>query len=569
MIDVVSPFFFFLIASFLVAILPNASLRNVLLLGTPVVAALYIIDMPMGVGGQIELAGLTLETVRVDKLSIVFSLIFCLAAFIGNLYAMHLKDRVQQVAALAYAGSAIGAVFAADLITLFLFWEGTALTSVFLIWARQTQGAYYTGLRYLIIQIASGVILLGGVVLLYRETGSLAFDAMTLGSLATWLVFIAFGIKCAFPLLHNWVQDAYPASTITGMVILSAFTTKLAIYALARGFAGTELLLYIGAVMAVFPTFYAIMENDLRRVLAYSLNIQLGFMVVGIGVGTQLALNGVAAHAVVHILYKALLLMAIGAVMLRTGTAKATELGGLYKTMPVTAIMCIIGALAASAFPFFSGYASKSLITSGTSEAGHASVWLALLFASAGAVYHTGIKVPYAAFFAPDKLQTDGQWRPVEAPSHMLWAMGIAAFLCVMIGLVPQPLYALLPFETDYTPYSVGKVITQLQLLFFAALVVAFMMRNRLMPKETNSVNLDFDWVYRKIFPAILELLIVLGIKVRNGFDDFTARKGNLIVRGLHRSHGPEGRMARVWPNGSMILWIAIILIATLLVNFV
>lgn len=564
MIDVISPAFFFLIASVVVAFLPYGMLRTALLLGAPVVAGLYILDLPAGVGGAIDIAGLSLETMRVDKLSIIFGLIFCLAAFIGNLYALHVKDKLQQVAALAYAGSAVGAVFAGDLVTLFLFWEGTALTSVFLIWARQTEGAYYTGMRYLIIQIGSGVILLGGIVMLYRETGSITFDAMTLGNLATWLIFIAFGIKCAFPLLHNWVQDSYPASTITGMVILSSFTTKLAVYALARGFPGTELLIYIGAVMAVFPNFYAVIENDLRRVLAYSLNIQLGFMVVGIGVGTELALNGVAAHAVVHILYKALLLMAIGAVMYRTGKSKATELGGLSKSMPITMVLCIIGAFAASAFPLFSGFVSKSLITSSTANAGYAGVWLALLFASAAALYHTGIKVPYAAFFAQDK-----GLRPKEAPTHMLWAMTIAAVLCVIIGLFPSALYSLLPFEVDYSPYSAGKVITQLQLLFFAALAVVFFMKKGLMPPVTKAITLDFDWTYRKLLPAINRILLVSVIYLNSIVSAFISRKVDIILRGLHRSHGLEGRMARVWPNGYMVLWIAIILTATMLVNFV
>ncbi|MDZ7736906.1 MAG: proton-conducting transporter membrane subunit, partial [Gammaproteobacteria bacterium] len=90
-----------------------------------------------------------------------------------------------------------------------------------------------------------------------------------------------FGIKAAFPFLHNWLQDAYPAASPSGTVVLSAFTTKLAIYALARGYAGTEILIPIGALMTAFPIFYAVIENDLRRVLAYSLNNQLGFMVVG------------------------------------------------------------------------------------------------------------------------------------------------------------------------------------------------------------------------------------------------------------------------------------------------
>ena len=564
MIDTFPPAFFFLIAAGIVAILPQGVFRSVVLLLTPIVAGLYIYDLPHGIGGEVELAGLTLEMMRVDKLSVIFGLVFCLASFLGNLYALHVRDSIQQIAALAYVGSALGAVFAGDLITLFIYWEGTAITSVFLIWARRTEGAYHTGMRYLIMQIASGVILLAGSVLLYRETGSIAFEKMTLGSFATWLIFLAFGIKCAFPLLHNWVQDAYPAATITGTVILSSFTTKLAVYALARSFPGTEILIYIGAVMTLFPIFFAVIENDLRRVLAYSLNNQLGFMVVGVGIGTELALNGTAAHAFAHILYKSLLFMSVGAVLFRTGTAKGSELGGLYKTMPLTMIFCVVGAASISAFPLFSGFVTKSLILSDAAHEGYYIVWGILLFASAGVFHHSGIKIPYFAFFAHDS-----GLRPKEAPTHMLLAMGITAFLCIAVGVYPDPLYALLPYEVDYVPYTTTHVITQLQLLMFSALAFTVLMRTGIYPPELKSVNLDTDVVYRRFLPNLIRRVrnITSGAWMLGGW--FVKAKAGKLVKTFHNSHGPEGRMAKVWPTGAMVLWIAIILTATLLVNFI
>ena len=363
MAEMIPVAFLFFAAAVVLPALPTL-VRSILLLGVPVLSGLIVWSLPEGMLWQVGFFGFELELMRVDPLSRIFALIFSLAAFLGNLYAWHVRDTVQQTAALLYAGSAIGAVFAGDLITLFFYWEGTAIASVFLIWARRTEGAYHTGVRYLVVQIGSGVLLLAGAVLWHAETGNIAFDRMTLGSPATYLIFLSFGIKCAFPLLHNWLQDSYPAATVTGTVILSAFTTKLAVYALARGFAGTEILVYIGAVMTLFPIFYAVIENDLRRVLAYSLNNQLGFMVVGIGIGTELALNGTAAHAFAHILYKALLFMSVGAVLFRTGTAKGSELGGLYKTMPLTMIFCVVGAASISAFPLFSGFVTKSLILS-------------------------------------------------------------------------------------------------------------------------------------------------------------------------------------------------------------
>ncbi|MGI9356373.1 MAG: Na(+)/H(+) antiporter subunit D, partial [Rhizobiaceae bacterium] len=469
------------------------------------------------------------------------------------------------IATLIYAGTAIGAVFAGDLISLFFYWEGTALASVFLIWARHTEGAYRTGMRYLIIQIGSGVVLIAGIALHYRATGSITFDSTVSNGawhLGTWLILLAFGIKCAFPLLHNWLQDAYPAATVTGTVTLSAFTTKMAVYCLARAYPGTEMLIYIGAIMTLFPIFFAEIENDLRRVLAYSLNNQLGFMVVGIGVGTELALNGTAAHAFAHILYKALLFMSVGAVLYRTGTSKASELGGLYRTMPYTMIFCIVGAASISAFPLFSGFIAKSLILDATAGQKYFWVWCVLVFASAGVLSHSGIKIPYFAFFAHDSGK-----RPAEAPRHMLLAMGITAFLCIFIGVFPDTLYSLLPYPVDYQPYTVDHVLAQMQLLFFALLAFALLMRYGFFPDEKRSINLDIDWLYRKAAPAIAGFVVALFSTVWNEL----ARGVRLTLAasetGLMNLFGPSGRVARIYPTGAMVLWLAIILGATLAVN--
>ena len=339
-------------------------LRQVYLLALPVVAFALAIGIEDGSYGHIQIFNYTLETLRMDGLSRVFMLIFLIATFLGTLYALNDNDPIQQTSGMIYAGAAVGAVLTGDLISLFIYWELTAISSVFLILAAGTERARRAAMRYLIIQVGSGVLLLAGVLIHVANTGSIAFVNFGLETTAGKLIFLAFGVKCAFPLAHNWLQDAYPEATVGGTVMLSAFTTKLAVYALARGYPGTEILIVIGATMTMFPIFYAVIENDLRRVLAYSLNNQLGFMVVGVGVGTELALNGTAAHAFTHILYKALLFMSMGAVLLRTGTCKGSELGGLYKTMPWTTGFCIIGAASISAFPLFSGFVSKSMILS-------------------------------------------------------------------------------------------------------------------------------------------------------------------------------------------------------------
>ena len=442
----------------------------------------------------VALLGFEMMLYRADHLSLPFAIVFHIAAALNVFYGWHEKRATDHVAGLAYAGAAIAALHAGDLITLFIWWEATAITSVFLILASGTQRARHAAMRYLIIQVASGVLLLAGAAMLFSETGSLAFAAMTLGSKASWLIFIAFGIKAAFPLLNGWLQDAYPEATVVGTVVLSAFTTKLAIYALARGFAGTELLIVIGCLMTAFPVFFAVIENDMRRVLAYSLNNQLGFMVVAIGIGTDLAINGAVAHAFAHIIYKGLLFMSMGAVLYRVGTVKASELGGLYKSMPLTMVFCIIGAMSISAFPLFSGFAAKSLIMSALGYKGLIAAYLVLLAASAGVLHHSGIKIPYFAFFGHD-----GGYKVKEAPFGMLVAMAGASALCIGIGSFPTIFYQILPYSIDYNPYDASHVLGQMELLIFSILAFTFLMRFGFYPPELKSTVLNTDWLYRRV----------------------------------------------------------------------
>ena len=539
-------------------------LRNAYMLALPIVGFWGLLSIPEGQHFVFQLFGYTLNPVRVDRLSLVWGYIFHIAAAISVIYAFHIRDTMQQMAALIYAGAAIGGAFAGDLISLFVYWEGTAIASVFLIWATRTEAAYKAGMRYLIIQVGSGVLLLGGAIVLLNDTGSLVFGKMELKGLGPVLIFLAFGIKAAFPLMHNWLQDAYPQATVTGTVFLSGFTTKLAIYALARGFPGTETLIWIGATMTAFPIFFAVIENDLRRVLAYSLNNQLGFMIVGIGIGTELSINGTAAHAFSHILYKALLFMSMGAVLHQTGTIKGSELGGLYKTMPWTTGFCIVGAASISAFPLFSGFISKSLIITAAAHEGHWVVWLILLFASAGVFHHSGIKIPYFAFF-----QHDSGKRPAEAPMNMLVAMGIAAFLCIAIGVFPGYLYDILPYQVNFVPYTTTHVITQLQLLFFSALAFGWLMRTGLYPPELNSTNLDFDWSYRRLLPAIVKALSRLYMPLDRYVRTTFIRQVERVISGLFRHHGPEGALARSLPTGSTVLWVAVLVALYMIFYFV
>lgn len=512
----------------LIPFLPGR-LRAAYMLLLPVLGFANLWYLEDGAEWSVPLFEQTLDLLRVDRLSTMFGILFHLAAFVAILFSLHIRDRMEQTASVLYVGSALGAVFAGDLVSLFIFWEMLAVSSVFLIWSRRTPESLRAGFRYLAGQITSGLLLFSGVAIKFSLGESLEFSALGLNVTDAWLylkgqggslsavgnglIFLAFGVKCAFPFLHNWLVDGYPAGTATGTVFLSGFTTKVAVYSMARCFAGAEELVWIGTAMAVFPIFYAVIENDLRRVLGYSMINQIGFMVVGVGIGTDLALNGAMAHAFNDVFFKGLLFMTMGAVLHRTGTINANELGGLYKSMPLTTGFCIIGAGSISAFPLLSGFVSKSMIMVAAAEEHYNLTWFLLLFAAAGVFHHAGIKIPFFAFFAHDSKK-----RVKEAPLNMILAMGMAAAMCIFIGCVPTALYSLLPFPNDYKPYDAFHVITQLQLLFFSALAFTGLMLLGQYPPELRSVNLDFDWFFRRGSRAGMWLLRVPLAVAASGF---------------------------------------------------
>lgn len=561
----VNPAWIFLIAGIITALLPWKSARKAIMLAAPIIglACWFAVPEP-GVYGVIDIGPVTLETFRFDALSRVWALIFMLVAFINAIYALHERALISDSASLIYAGAGVGAVFAGDFLTLFFFWEITAIASAPLIFAAGTNESYRAGLRYLAIQVFSGVLLLGGAAMYAGANGgSWSFNHIGIDTPAGVVILLAFGIKAAFPLMHNWLQDAYPKATATGAVVLSAFTTKLAIYALARGYAGTEQLVYIGAIMTAFPVFYAVIENDLRRVLAYSLNNQLGFMVAGIGVGTELGLNGAAAHAFVHIIYKALLFMSMGAVLHRVGTTKASELGGLYKSMPYTTLFCLIGAAAISAFPLFSGFVAKALVISAVLKEGYGLAFIVLVFASAGVLEHSGIKIPYFAFFAHDSGK-----RVKEAPTNMLVAMGIASFLCIFLGVNYQVLYALLPYPVDYNPYTLDHIVGQMQLLLAALFAFTLLVRLKLYPTEKDLTILDTDWFYRKLGNGAVRWVVAMVRLLINFAQSIFASWIKAANTRMFNLFSPAGALSKDFPSGMMALWTAIMLACVLVVAY-
>ena len=478
-----------------------ARLKKAFLLLVPALAFGGVLTMARGTYGEVHFLQWTLIFGRVDALSLVFAHIMSLMCIIGTLFGLHVEEDGQHIAAWIYVAGSLGAIFAGDLLTLFLFWEMMAFSSVFLIWYRRQPGSTAAGFRYLLVHVTGGLALLAGIVLQVKATGSTAFTAFDVHHLTpgAWLILGGFLLNAAVPPLHAWLPDAYPAGTFNGAVFLSAFTTKTAVYALCRGFAGMELLVVLGVIMSLYGVIYAIIENDVRRLFAYHIVSQVGYMVAGVGIGTELAINGACAHAFAHILYKGLLFMGGGAVLHMTGETRMSELGGLYKKMPWAFLFTLIGGLSISAFPLFSGFVSKSMIV----QAGFDQhlLWAALLLnlAAIGTFYCNGLKVPYFVWFGKNKCSPATFERAKDPPWNMLAAMGLTAFLCVFIGCYTPYLYRLLPYQNAaaaFHPYTSYHVSETLQILLFTALAFFVLVRLRKIEPHRGT-NLDLDWFYR------------------------------------------------------------------------
>jgi len=534
-------------------------IRNLLIFSLPILCLILVWSAPVGYVVTLPFLGFELEPIKITTTGQLFATVFSLMALVGGIFAYKQASTLELAAAFAYAGSAIGVTLTGDLITLFVFWEIMAIGSTLVIWAAKHEGAYRASIRYLMIHLFGGLLLMIGIAGHVVETGSIRFEALSLDSISQYLILAGFLINAGAPPLSAWIADAYPEASPSGSVFLSAFTTKTAVFTLLVAFPGTWLLIPIGIYMIFYGIIYALLENDMRRILAYSIVNQVGFMVTGIGLGTEMALNGAAAHAFAHIIYKALLLMSAGAVLYQTGKRRCTDLGGLFQTMPWTALLGIIGALAISSFPFTSGFISKSMIAQSAADQHLIIVWFALAAASAGVFLHAGIKFPWFVFF-----QKDSGMRPPEAPRNMLVAMTIFAIFCVGLGVYPEPLYAVLPFAVSYEPYTAAHLVAQFQLLLFAGLAFFVMLP---MMKRTLTISLDFDWFYRQLFPKTGNASLRIIQSFNSTLTDTAKTVWRNLLSTFQTSRLSRYHLAESWPTGSMVLWIGVILGGYLIIN--
>lgn len=484
----------FLVAAAVAAVVPRR-VAALVLLAAPVVAFLQLLALDDGTTQHLDFFGYELTVLRLDDLSLPFAFIFIAIAGLAGLFGFSTFSRGEQISALLHAGLGIGVVLAGDLLTLFVMWELKAVASTVLIALGRNRSSPGAAYRYLLIHVLGGSLLLGGTLWHLSSGGSLAFDQFD-GHASSALILLAFLLSAAMPPLHPWLPDAYPSASIAGTVVLSAFTTKSAVYALLRGFPGTDLLIVLGVAMAFYGVVYAVLENDVRRLLSYHIISQVGFMVTAVGIGTAAAVNGATAHAVAHILYKGLLLMGVGALVHATGKEKLTDMGGLARPLRWVMVFYMVGAFSISGVPLFSGFVSKELVIDAAyGDSMYVVVYL-LKIVSVGTFLSTALKLPWFAFGGPDR---GIQVRSV--PVTMLAAMGITAAANVVLGLRPGLLYDLMPNPVDYEPFTASHLSETLQLLILAALGF-WLLATKL--KGEPSITLDTDWIYRKGAPVVV-----------------------------------------------------------------
>ena len=495
----IPPVIYLIAGAFLLPLIPK-SIRSAAFLLFPLIALAVIWSFPDGYLIKTPFLGYELILCEVTRLTRIFGTIFSLIAVIGGVYSYHVKETAHQSAAMLYAGGALGVTFAGDYFTLFIFWELMAVASTYLIWSRRNASAEKAGMRYLLVHLFGGSMLLAGILLHISQSGSTLITALVPeASISSWLILAGVALNTAIPPLHAWLADAYPKATVTGAVFLSAFTTKSAVLVLIKIFAGWEILIFFGVMMALYGVVYAVLANDIREILAYHIISQVGYMVAGVGIGTEMALNGTTAHAFSHILYKALLFMGAGVVLHTTGKSKLTELGGLSKSQPAVLWLYMIGAFSISGFPLFNGFISKSMVVSAAGEAHLDTAMLLLLLASVGTFLHTGLKLPYFTWWSEPKSELN----PTKPPVNMIAGMAIAAFFCTLFGVYPGLLYNYLPFNVTYEPYSLYHLTETVQILTFT-FIAFWLLRGKLAGEPT--IAIDTDWFYRK--PARLAMKV-------------------------------------------------------------
>lgn len=509
----------------------------------------------------------------------LFMLAFAIVALGAGIFAHYARaSRIEIGLGYISAAAAAGIVYAGDFITLFICWETLTITSLFLIWAGRSHAARGAGIRYALVHLLGGMLLLGGIIAHVAATDSLLLTSfhfspekwfwtstnysydVAASSFAIWLIFAGVVINAGAPPFSAWIADAYPESSAAGMPFITAYTTKAAVFVLLTYFSGTGLLMYIGMIMLAHGILMASLENDIRRLLAFATLAQLGVMLIGTGIGSTVAEQGVALHAFNHLLYNALLVIVAGVVMVQTGGRRRfTKLGGLASSMPVTAFCALVGILSMAGLPFTGGYLGKAFISSAAAERPEGWLYLGLAIAAAVAMIYGALRFYWFIFHQPRKVRHSYDEAPVVVRAVLI-ALAAAVLLP---GLLPsQLLYPLLPTTAEGQPFALPHVISQLQTLAFSAFAFFFFLP-LLRPRAT--ITLDSDWLYRRFLVRVvfaLEKLLGLGYTAIM----YAVRKlTEFFTTAVIRLTGPGGLLAETRPLANSTLIVAVLLAGYLL----
>ena len=484
-----NPGFALLLGALIALIAPSRARSSVALVAS--LAALGLAFTPsFGEHASFAQIGLRVVPLRLDALSQTFGVLFALVSIMLALHGADPRARAETGALLVLAGGAVTAVYAGDFVSFVAAAELSTLAAVSLLLLREEWTAQEMGMRLLGWQALSSILFLSGAAFSIGESGAADFARLSPRTPGGALILAALGVKAGFPVAHVWLKEALPRASAAGGAAIAAFTTMLGVYGLARGYAGDPTLVWIGVAMTILPAIFAMAEDDLRRSLAYGLVVQTGVMIAGIGIGSPLAMAAAAAHAFATTLAFVVLAMALGAVRERTGTARASELGGLARIMPATTALVCVAALSIAGSPLTAGFASLALVLDAFAQAERPLVYLALIAAVGAAVAHTAIKIPYAAFFAPARKQPPA---PGFFASPQL-AMLFAVVLIVGVGASPGWLYQFLPPDpVRFSPYDWSRLLTHVQLAVSAALAVVAARLTRLYPLEKPGDLRDVD----------------------------------------------------------------------------
>lgn len=497
------PFLPLFIGGLLIAFLPLYG-RRALLIAAPLASLMSVFGLSAESIFPINIVGTTVHLLATQEYSLVFGLAFCFAIIAAVLFGFRHARPKEMGAAMVLASGGLGIVFSGDLLSLLFFWEILMAASVYLIYLGGMAQSVSSSRRYLIMHILGGTFLLAGIAGTIMDSGIAAFPSFQLGwhwpqtstEWSAWLMLLGVMVNLAAPPFSAWLPDSYPAASPFGMVALSAFTTKSAVFVLMMIFAGSAPLIAIGLFTLLYATLMALMQSHLRRHLAYCIVAQVGVMVMGVGIGTEAALTAVAILAFCHIGYKGLLIAAAGSIIHQTGKYRMGDLGGLWRQMPVTAGAIILGAASMAALPITGAFVGKHLLVESLIALGQPFYKWFFVGIAGIAVY---LLFPWFSLSGKSKNP-----QAKEVPIETQLCYGIFGFMALAPGLYPDFLSFLMPGRPDIAMSDAAAIFNQLTMIVCAC--GAFLL---LLPwlKRDKGLILDFDWLYRVLLPHLLTLI--------------------------------------------------------------